>query len=126
MDAVAIAIANGVTSLFSGCVVFAILGYMAHEAGQSVLDVVKEGPGLAFLVYPEVVTKLPSAGLMAMLFFTMLISLALGKGAQRKLGCANYFMNDSQGQFLELLRPSLQQQRTSFRSCVLINLKWSF
>ena len=78
-DAVVIAFANGLTSLFSGCVVLAILGYMAHEAnGQTVLDVVKEGPGLAFLVYPEVVTKLPSASLMACCFFTMLISLALG------------------------------------------------
>lgn len=53
-DAISIALANGITSLTSGCVVFAILGYMAHESGRSVLDVVKGGPGLAFLVYPEV------------------------------------------------------------------------
>ena len=49
-----IAIANSLTSLFSGCVVFAILGYMAHDSGKSVMSVVKGGPGLAFLVYPEV------------------------------------------------------------------------
>ena len=42
-DAVVIAIANGLTSLFSGCVVFAILGYMAHEANKSVFEVVKVG-----------------------------------------------------------------------------------
>ena len=40
-DAVVIAIANGLTSLFSGCVVFAILGYMAHEANKPVFEVVK-------------------------------------------------------------------------------------
>lgn len=53
-DAIAIAVANSITSMFSGCVVFAILGYMAHDSGKSVMTVVKEGPGLAFLVYPEV------------------------------------------------------------------------
>ena len=42
-DAVVIAIANGLTSLFSGCVVFAILGYMAHEADKPVFEVVKVG-----------------------------------------------------------------------------------
>ena len=99
-DAIAIAVANSITSMFSGCVVFAILGYMAHDSGKSVMTVVKEGPGLAFLVYPEVrllsflklftkktysyvfilkvVTKLPSSSLWATLFFAMLISLALG------------------------------------------------
>ena len=40
-DAVVIAVANGLTSVFSGCVVFAILGYMAHESKQPVLQVVK-------------------------------------------------------------------------------------
>lgn len=77
-DAIVIAVANCLTSLFSGCVVFAILGYMSHITGQPVLEVVKGGPGLAFLAYPEVVSQLPSSALMAALFFTMLISLALG------------------------------------------------
>ena len=33
---------------------------------------------MAFLAYPEVVTKLPGASIWAVLFFIMLISLALG------------------------------------------------
>ena len=42
------------SSIFSGLVVFSILGFMAHEAGKEVREVVQEGPGLAFIVYPEV------------------------------------------------------------------------
>ena len=58
--------------------VFSILGYMAHESGKNVLDVVKSDVGLAFVAYPEIVTKLPSSNLLAALFFAMLILLALG------------------------------------------------
>jgi SNF family Na+-dependent transporter len=41
-------------SIFSGLVVFAILGFMARQVGRSVEEVVQSGPGLAFIVYPEV------------------------------------------------------------------------
>ena len=33
---------------------FSILGFMAHEAGKDIQEVVDQGPGLAFIVYPEV------------------------------------------------------------------------
>ena len=63
------------TSLFSGIVVFSILGFMAHEAGVEVMDVIKSGPGLAFIVYPEVVTMMYGSYVWSALFFLMLISL---------------------------------------------------
>ena len=36
------------------------------------------GPGLAFIVYPEVLTRMTASNLWSALFFAMLISLALG------------------------------------------------
>ena len=56
-DAVIIAISNSITSMFSGLVVFSILGFMAHVTDKEVSQVVSPGPGLAFIVYPEVVSR---------------------------------------------------------------------
>ena len=58
--------------------VFSILGYMAHISGKEVKDVFAPGPGLAFIVYPEVVSRIPGSQVWAALFFLMLITLALG------------------------------------------------
>ena len=40
--------------------VFSILGYMAHVTHQDVSDIVAPGSGLAFIVYPEVVSRYDS------------------------------------------------------------------
>ena len=37
--------------------VFSILGYMAHATHRDVSDIVAPGSGLAFIVYPEVVSR---------------------------------------------------------------------
>lgn len=46
---------NTFTSFYASMIIFAILGFMAHEKGVEIEDVVKSGPGLAFLVFPEVI-----------------------------------------------------------------------
>jgi len=85
-DAVLIAICNCATSIFCSCVVFSILGYMAHSTSRPVDQVVQGGEGLVFVVYPEVVSLLPevaglgpyTAQVFSVIFFMMLILVALG------------------------------------------------
>ena len=72
-----VALSNCATSLFSGLVVFSILGFMAHQKGVEVGEVVESGPSLAFLVYPEVVLSIAPSPLWAFLFFAMLLNLGL-------------------------------------------------
>lgn len=76
-DSILVLLANAGTSIFSGFVVFSIIGYLAHELELPVDEVVDHGVALAFLVYPEVVSRLPISPLWSFLFFLMLITLGL-------------------------------------------------
>jgi len=77
-DAVFVASANCLTSFFAGFVVFSFIGFMAHSVNKDIEDVIVTGPGLAFVVYPEAVSKLPLPHVWALLFFIMLLFLGLG------------------------------------------------
>lgn len=56
-DAFIINIMDAFTSLLAGFTIFAILGNLASELGVEVQDVVKSGPGLTFVSFPEAVAK---------------------------------------------------------------------
>ncbi|KPM10251.1 sodium-neurotransmitter symporter-like protein 2 [Sarcoptes scabiei] len=77
-DAFYISIGNCLTSVYAGFVIFSIIGFMANEMGRGVKDVVTQGAGLAFIAYPEAVTRLPVARFWAIIFFTMLSTLGFG------------------------------------------------
>ncbi|XP_071945985.1 sodium- and chloride-dependent glycine transporter 2-like isoform X2 [Antedon mediterranea] len=76
-DAVFIGLANCMTSVFAGVVIFSILGFMANELGREVSEVVDQGFGLAFIAYPEALARLPAAPVWSILFFFMLLTLGL-------------------------------------------------
>ncbi|HOZ47458.1 MAG TPA: sodium-dependent transporter [Candidatus Hydrogenedentes bacterium] len=72
------AIADGGYSIFAGFAVFSVLGYMAHVKGVGVDSVVKSGPGLCFVVYPEAISKLPAFNsVFGFLFFLTLVLAGL-------------------------------------------------
>ncbi|KAL5007796.1 hypothetical protein ScPMuIL_016602 [Solemya velum] len=77
-DTLIVGVGNICTSLFAGFVIFAIIGYLASELGMRVDEVVDQGAGLAFIVYPDVVTRLPISPLWSILFFFMMITLGMG------------------------------------------------
>ncbi|XP_025088378.1 sodium- and chloride-dependent glycine transporter 1-like isoform X2 [Pomacea canaliculata] len=77
-DALIVGVGNVATSIFAGFVIFGIVGYLAKELDMPVDQVVDQGPGLAFIVFPDVVTRLPVSPLWSILFFVMLITLGMG------------------------------------------------
>lgn len=79
-DAVLIACVNVGTSVFGGCVVFAVLGHLAKVQNVGIAELALGGPGLAFVAYPTALARMPGAQLFAVLFFLMLV--ALGANAQ--------------------------------------------
>ncbi|XP_066146284.1 sodium- and chloride-dependent GABA transporter ine-like isoform X2 [Euwallacea fornicatus] len=76
-DTIAVWLVNGITSLLVGIFAFATIGNIATEQGTSVKDVIDDGPGLIFVVYPQTMAKMPTSQLWAVFFFFMLICLAL-------------------------------------------------
>ena len=77
-DALLVSFINCGTSVFAGFVIFSILGFMAENTpGLEVKDIVQSGPALAFVAYPEAISKMPIPPLWSFLFFCMLLTLGL-------------------------------------------------
>jgi NSS family neurotransmitter:Na+ symporter len=73
-----ISLGNCGVSFLAGFAVFPVLGYLAYVQGVPIDQVVKAGPGLAFVVYPTAIKLLPvAAGFFAFIFFILLLSLGI-------------------------------------------------
>lgn len=65
-------------SFITGFAVFSTLGYMAHTTGKPFEEVVRSGIGLAFVAYPEAISKMPiMQNIIAISFFLLLILAGL-------------------------------------------------
>lgn len=76
-DALIVSLSNSFTSILAGFVIFSAIGYMAHIHNLPVDNIATDGPGLVFVVYPEVLSTMPVFQLWAPLFFLMLLCLGL-------------------------------------------------
>ena len=69
---------NCLTSIVGGFVIFGVIGNLAFVTGKPIDAVVDSGPGLAFVVYPDALSKMPGAAIWSVLFFFMLLNLGFG------------------------------------------------
>ena len=76
-DALLIGVCNSLTSIYAGLVVFGVIGFIAFKKEADVSEVVEQGPGLAFMVYPEAVSAMAAAPFFSFMFFFMLCLLAI-------------------------------------------------
>ena len=72
-----IALSDSATAFIGGFAVFGSLGYFAQLSGKAVEEVLKGGPGLTFVTYPTIINNLPIPKLFGLLFFLMLLTLAV-------------------------------------------------
>ncbi|MGP4040596.1 sodium-dependent transporter [Gracilibacillus sp. D59] len=69
--------ANSSFELLAGIGVFAVLGFMAVQTNTEVSEVVDGGVGLAFMVFPKIISQMPASGFFGFLFFASLFLAGL-------------------------------------------------
>lgn len=56
---------------------------MSCKSGKPIHEVAQEGPGLAFVVYPEVLATMPGSWIWSIAFFLMLLTLGLDSSVMK-------------------------------------------
>uniref|UniRef100_A0A1I7YCZ6 tRNA (guanine-N(7)-)-methyltransferase n=1 Tax=Steinernema glaseri TaxID=37863 RepID=A0A1I7YCZ6_9BILA len=108
-DAAIVTFADGFMSIFGGTAVFSVLGFMATETNREIKDVVAGGIGLAFIAYPEAMSRMLGTPYWAFLFFAMLFTL----GISSQFGYAEVACTAICDQF-----PKVRKHRAVIVSCV--------
>ncbi|GFS05130.1 transporter [Elysia marginata] len=98
-DTLIVANMDLVTSIIGGLVVFTTFGVMAKSIGSTVENVARSGYGLAFVVYPEALSRMPLTHMWSLFFFFMLFTLGL----------------DSEFGFMETLMTAMQDELPKMR-----------
>eukprot|EP00092_Neocalanus_flemingeri_P033536 GFUD01036454.1.p1 GENE.GFUD01036454.1~~GFUD01036454.1.p1 ORF type:complete len:609 (+),score=101.36 GFUD01036454.1:134-1960(+) len=96
-DTLIVTLVDAGVSLLCGVAVFAVLGNLAHEQGKNVEDVVADGPGLVFVVFPHALSQMPYPQVWSVVFFGLVICLGIDSQfatveviiTSIKDGCAN-------------------------------------
>ncbi|XP_060077729.1 sodium- and chloride-dependent creatine transporter 1-like [Ylistrum balloti] len=110
-DAFLLTLVGEGTSVFAGLVVFSALGFMAHSANMPVADIVKSGPGLGFIAYPQALAQMPYSNLWAVLFFLALFTVGLD---------SQFAFTETVCAYLESSFPRLSRRRVLFRAALSI------
>ncbi|XP_060606903.1 sodium-dependent proline transporter-like [Ruditapes philippinarum] len=76
-DTVIACCADAFTAFLGGIVVFSVLGFLSKETGTSLDKLPFSGAGLAFIAYPEALSRLPAPNLWSVLFFTTLVLVGI-------------------------------------------------
>ncbi|MCP3921456.1 MAG: sodium-dependent transporter [Desulfobacterales bacterium] len=77
-NAYIVAIGDSLTAFLGGLAVFGALGYLSVSTNTPINELKASGPGLAFVVYPTIINKLPMLNnLFGVLFFVMLLTLGI-------------------------------------------------
>uniref|UniRef100_A0A7E4VEG9 Transporter n=1 Tax=Panagrellus redivivus TaxID=6233 RepID=A0A7E4VEG9_PANRE len=75
--AITLTVADAIMSLFGGLSVFSVLGFMSKQLNLPIDQVIQSGTGLAFVAYPEAMSRLPLPWLWSFLFFFMILILGV-------------------------------------------------
>ena len=87
-------LADAGIAFLAGLAIFSTVGYMAAQQGAAVADVAGSGGiGLAFMVFPKVINLLPGAVVFGVLFFLLLITLAIDSQFSLVEGCIGAVMD---------------------------------
>ena len=55
--------------------IFSFLGYGAHILNKPIESVVEAGPGFVFVVYPNIITRMPGSTYFSIIFFLMIVCI---------------------------------------------------
>lgn len=76
-DTVIVCFADAFTGIYGGIVVFSVLGFLSKKTGAPLDKLPFSGAGLAFITYPEAISRLPAPNVWSVLFFLTLVLMAI-------------------------------------------------